>query len=210
MKTTLVTLVALAALSFLALSDARAESLVDGDAEAGQARSITCAACHGPEGNSANPLWPNLAGQHAKYIVGQLKAFKEGQRADALMTSQAMLLSDADMANLAVYYESLTPAVQTAADASLVSRGEALYRGGSKENGLAACMSCHGPSGKGNPATQYPALGGQHATYTEKTLKDYASGARKSVAGNDAMNEIAQKLSDEDIRALAAYLQGLH
>ncbi len=210
MKTTLTTLVALAALSFLALPGAQAESLVDGDAEAGQARSITCAACHGPEGNSANPLWPNLAGQHASYTVSQLKAFKEGQRVNALMTSQAMLLSDADMANLAVYYEALTPAVQTAADASLVNRGEALYRGGSEENGVAACMSCHGPSGKGNPATQYPALGGQHAAYTEKTLKDYASGERKSVVGNNAMNEIAEKLSDEDIRALAAYLQGLH
>ena len=210
MKTTLATLVALAALSFLALPAADAQSLVDGDAEAGQSRAITCAACHGPEGNSANPLWPNLAGQHARYTVSQLKAFKEGQRVNALMSSQAMLLSDADMANLAVYYESLTPAVQTAADASLVNRGEALYRGGSKDNGVAACMSCHGPSGKGNPATQYPALGGQHAAYTEKTLKDYASGERKSVAGNNAMNEIAQKLSDEDIKALAAYLQGLH
>jgi len=210
MKTTLATFVALSALSFLGLQGAQAESLVDGDAEAGQSRSITCAACHGPEGNSANPLWPNLAGQHAAYIVSQLKAFKDGQRVDALMTSQAMLLSDADMANLAVYYEALTPAVQTAADASLVNRGEALYRGGNNESGVAACMSCHGPSGKGNPATQYPALGGQHATYTEKTLKDYASGARKSVVGNNAMNEIAEKLSDEDIKALAAYLQGLH
>lgn len=191
-------------------SNAAAESLVDGDAEAGQARSITCAACHGPEGNSANPLWPNLAGQHAKYIVAQLNAFKEGQRADALMTSQAMLLSDTDMANLAVYYEGLTPAVQTVADPSLVARGEALYRGGSADSGVAACIACHGPRGKGNPAAQYPSISGQHAAYTEKTLKDYASGARQSVAGNNVMNELSQKLGDEDIKALAAYVQGLH
>ena len=191
-------------------SQAGAESLIDGDAEVGKTRSITCAACHGPEGNSANPLWPNLAGQHAKYTVAQLKAFKEGQRANALMTSQAMLLSDADMANLAVYYEGLTPAVQTVADASLVARGEALYRGGSAENGVAACIACHGPRGKGNPAAQYPSISGQHAAYTEKTLKDYASGERQSVAGNNVMNELSAKLSDEDIKALASYVQGLH
>ncbi|MEM8817625.1 MAG: c-type cytochrome, partial [Pseudomonadota bacterium] len=171
---------------------------------------ITCAACHGPEGNSANPLWPNLAGQHAAYLASQLQAFKDSKRVNALMSSQAMLLSEQDMANLAVYYEGMTPAVQAAADADLVARGEALYRGGNKETGIAACMACHGPSGKGNPATQYPALGGQHAAYTEKTLQDYASGERKSVAGNNAMNEIAAKLSDEEIKALASYLQGLH
>ena len=186
-----------------------AESLVDGDPETGEARAITCAACHGPEGNSANPLWPNLAGQHAKYTVAQLRAFKEGQRADALMTSQAMLLSDTDMANLAVYYEGLTPAVQTVSDPSLVDRGEALYRGGSAENGVAACIACHGPRGKGNPAAQYPSVSGQHAAYTDKTLRDYASGERQSVAGNNVMNELAARLGDDDIKALAAYIQGL-
>ncbi|MEO1244811.1 MAG: c-type cytochrome [Pseudomonadota bacterium] len=209
MKTTLGSLLTLSAL-LLALTAANAESLVEGDAEAGKAKSITCAACHGPEGNSANPLWPNLAGQHAAYLASQLQAFKDSKRVNALMSSQAMLLSEQDMANLAVYYEGMTPAVQAAADADLVARGEALYRGGNKETGIAACMACHGPSGKGNPATQYPALGGQHAAYTEKTLQDYASGERKSVAGNNAMNEIAAKLSDEEIKALAAYLQGLH
>lgn len=190
-------------------SHAGAESLVEADPEAGKARSITCAACHGPEGNSVNPLWPNLAGQHAKYIAAQLKAFKEGQRADALMTSQAMLLSETDMANLAVYYEGLTPAVQTVSDPGLVARGEALYRAGSAETGVAACIACHGPRGKGNPAAQYPSVSGQHAAYTEKTLRDYASGERQSVAGNNVMNELAAKLSDEDIKAVAAYVQGL-
>ncbi len=194
----------------LASNAAVAESLVDGDPEAGKARAITCAACHGPEGNSANPLWPNIAGQHAKYTVAQLGAFKEGKRVNNLMTAQAMLLSDADMANLAVYYEGLTPAVQTVADPSLVARGEALYRGGSADNGVAACIACHGPRGKGNPASQYPSISGQHAAYTEKTLRDYASGERQSVAGNNVMNELAARLGDEDIRALAAYVQGLH
>jgi cytochrome c553 len=189
---------------------ASAQSLVDGDADAGKAKSITCAACHGAEGNSANPLWPNLAGQHAKYIVNQLGAFKEGKRVNALMSSQAMLLSADDMANLAVYYEGLERATQTVADPDLVDKGEALYRAGNAETGVAACIACHGPKGVGNAAAQYPSLSGQHAAYTEKTLKDYRSGERKSVAGNNAMNEIAAKLTDDEIKALASYVQGLH
>ncbi len=209
MNTKLIHLAALA-LCTLPLAAADADSLVDGSAEAGQARSITCAACHGPEGNSANPLWPNIAGQHASYIMNQLRAFKEGKRVNALMSSQAMLLSDEDMANLAVFYEGKARAVQTVADPDLVSRGEALYRAGIAETGVSACIACHGPKGVGNPAAQYPVLGGQHAAYTDKTLKDYRSGERQSVAGANAMNEIAAKLTDDDIEALASYLQGLH
>jgi cytochrome c553 len=208
MKTTFATLAALA-ISIVAPA-ASAQSLVDGDADAGKAKSITCAACHGAEGNSANPLWPNLAGQHAKYIVNQLGAFKEGKRVNALMSSQAMLLSEDDMANLAVYYESLERASQTVADPDLVDKGQALYRAGNAETGVAACIACHGPKGVGNAAAQYPSLSGQHAAYTEKTLKDYRSGERKSVAGNNAMNEIAAKLTDDEIKALASYVQGLH
>jgi len=208
MKTTFATLAALA-ISVVAPA-ASAQSLVDGDADAGKAKSITCAACHGAEGNSANPLWPNLAGQHAKYIVNQLGAFKEGKRVNALMSSQAMLLSEDDMANLAVYYESLERATQTVADPDLVDKGEALYRAGNAETGVAACIACHGPKGVGNAAAQYPSLSGQHAAYTEKTLKDYRSGERTSVAGNNAMNMIAAKLTDDEIKALASYVQGLH
>ena len=208
MKTTFATLAALA-ISIVAPA-ASAQSLVDGEADAGKAKSITCAACHGAEGNSANPLWPNLAGQHAKYIVNQLGAFKEGKRVNALMSSQAMLLSEDDMANLAVYYEGLEGATQTVADPDLVDKGEALYRAGNAETGVAACIACHGPKGVGNAAAQYPSLSGQHAAYTEKTLKDYRSGERKSVAGNNAMNEIAAKLTDDEIKALASYVQGLH
>ena len=208
--TTKVTHLAALAIILLPVAATRAQSLVDGDADAGQTSSITCAACHGPEGNSANPLWPNSAGQHASYIMNQLSAFKEGKRANPLMSSQAMLLGDEDMANLAVFYEGKARAVQTVADPALVERGEALYRAGIAETGVAACLACHGPKGVGNPAAQYPALSGQHAAYTEKTLKDYRSGERQSVAGNNVMNEIAAKLTDDDIKALASYLQGLH
>lgn len=190
-------------------SPIHAESLVDGSVDAGKARALTCAACHGPEGNSASPLWPNIAGQNAPYLLAQLKAFKDGTRNDPLMSSQAMMLSAEDMANLAVYYESLPAAAQSVADASKVDRGAALYRGGNKNNEVSACLACHGPSGRGNPAAKYPALNGQHAAYTAKQLNDYASGARVTDGKTRIMRDIAANLKKEDIAALSSYIQGL-
>ena len=193
----------------LAAAQAHASSLVDGSAEAGKAKSITCTACHGPEGNSVNPLWPNNAGQAAPYIVAQLQAFKAGLRKDPLMAPQAMALSDEDMRDLAVYFESLPAAVQAVAKPTSVNRGEALYRGGDADKGVPACLACHGPTGRGNAAAKYPALQGQHAAYTAKTLRDYASGARESVDKTHIMRDIASRLSNEDIEAVASYVQGL-
>ena len=112
----------------VAVLTARAESLVDGSVEAGEAKAITCTACHGAEGNSVNPAWPNIAGQHASYLVAQLQAFKSGERNDPLMTSQAMLLSDQDMRDLAVYFESLPAPAMAVAEPGTVKKAEALYR----------------------------------------------------------------------------------
>lgn len=202
-------LISVLAASALAASHARGESLVAGDAEIGKARAVTCSACHGAAGISVTALWPNIAGQGAKYIVAQLEAFKKGARQNALMSSQAMLLSDEDMRNLAVYYESLPMAAQAVADPDLVSRAEALYRGGNAEKGVPACIACHGPTGRGNPAAAYPALNGQHSAYTAKTLHDYAAGARKSDGVTQIMRSIAERLNQADIEALASYMQGL-
>jgi cytochrome c553 len=193
----------------LAAPTIQAESLIDGSIEAGKTRALTCTACHGAEGNSSNPMWPNIAGQNAPYILAQLQAFKNGSRNDPLMSSQAMMLSDEDMANLAVYFESLPAAAQTIADVGLLSRGEALYRGGNKANEASACLACHGPTGRGNPAAKYPALQGQHATYTAKQLNDYASGARTSDGKTRMMRDIAANLDKDDIAALSSYIQGL-
>lgn len=193
----------------LAALQVQAESLIDGSAEDGKTKAVTCAACHGADGISVNPLWPNLAGQGASYLVAQLKAFKEGTRENPLMTSQAMMLSEQDMADLAVYFEGLPAPVQAVADPDLVAKGEALYRGGDVTNQVAACIACHGPTGTGNPAAAYPALKGQHAAYTAKQLKDYASGDRVSDGKTRIMREIAGKLSADEIDALASYVQGL-
>jgi cytochrome c553 len=193
----------------LAAPTIQAESLIDGSIEAGKTRALTCTACHGAEGNSSNPMWPNIAGQNAPYILAQLQAFKNGSRNDPLMSSQAMMLSDEDMANLAVYFESLPAAAQSIADVGLLSRGEALYRGGNKANEASACLACHGPTGRGNPAAKYPALQGQHATYTAKQLNDFASGARTSDGKTRMMRDIAANLDKDDIAALSSYIQGL-
>lgn len=200
----------------LAAGPALAESLVEGSIEAGKEKAATCSACHGAEGISFNPLWPNIAGQSATYIVEQVTAFRDGasdpetaKRYDPLMSPQSMSLSDEDIRDLAVYFESLPAAAQAVADASTLSRAEKLYRGGDVENGTAACLACHGPTGRGNPAASYPALHGQHAVYTAKQLNDYANGTRTSDGVTRVMRDIAARLSQEDIDALASYVQGL-
>jgi len=202
---------AMAAMTGMALiaSQVQAESLVDGSADAGKAKALTCTACHGPEGNSSSALWPNIAGQSAPYLLAQLEAFKDGSRVDPLMTSQAMLVSEQDMADLAVYFESLPAAAQSVKDAATVDRGESLYRGGNADAGVPACLGCHGPSGRGNPAALYPALRGQHADYTAKQLNDYADGTRETDGKTRMMRDIAGRLSKEDIAALSSYVQGL-
>jgi cytochrome c553 len=210
-----ITIARLFVLITLVSLQANASSLVDGDAAEGKNKAVTCSACHGAEGNSVNPTWPNIAGQNAKYLVAQLKAFQPGEngepalRSDPLMTSMAAPLSDQDIRDLAVYFEGLPAAVNSVASDATVARAEALYRGGNEENKASACLACHGPTGRGNPAATYPALNGQHATYTAKQLRDYASGARQSDGKTRIMRDIASRLSNEDIEAIASYLQGL-
>ncbi len=125
------------------------------------------------------------------------------------MSGQAMMLTEVDMANLAVYFESLPAAAQSVADEKLLNRGEALYRGGNLEEEAAACMACHGPTGRGNPAAKYPALKGQHAAYTTKQLNDYANATRITDGKTRIMRDIAANLDEKDIAALSSYIQGL-
>ena len=182
-------------------------ALAEGSAEAGQTKSTPCVACHGVGGNSANPEWPKLAGQHPEYIVKQLKAFKSGARQNPLMTPQAQPLSEADMNDLAAYFSTQT-VVGGEADSSKVALGQRLFRSGDPEKGIAACGSCHGPAGHGNPTALYPAIGGQHATYVEAQLKNYRSAARQTDQ-NQMMRGVAKSLTDDEIAAVAAYVQGL-
>jgi cytochrome c553 len=158
-------------------------------------------------GSSVNPEWPNLAGQHESYIAAQLALFKQGVRDNALMMPMALGLAEQDMLDLGAHYASQAPA-GLEADPSNWEAGEKLYRGGDADRGIPACIACHGPQGKGNAPARYPALRAQHAVYTVSQLKAYAEGRRRT-AENDIMQVISAKLTEEEIRALASYVQGL-
>jgi cytochrome c553 len=201
--------VVLAAGTFIVGSAALGNPLVEGSAEAGKTKAVTCAACHGPDGNSANPQWPSIAGQNAPYIVKQLQAYKDGTRSNVLMSGQAAALSDEDMRDLAVFYTEQAIAPRTVANEEMLDKGERLYRGGDAESNVAACTACHGPTGRGNPAAAYPLLKGQHATYTAAQLRAYADGQRKSDGPTRIMRQIAARMRTDDIEALASYIQGL-
>lgn len=179
-----------------------------GNVEAGQAKSATCMACHGMDGNSANPEWPHLAGQHATYVVKQLKHFKAGEGNNPLMTPMAMILSDQDMEDLAAYFSSQTPRPAGETEPSKLKLGERVYRAGNAANGVPACAGCHGPAGAGIPGAAYPRVGGQHGTYAAIQLRAYKSGAR-ATDPNSMMRMVAGKLSEEEIDAVSSYLQGL-
>jgi cytochrome c553 len=196
-----------ATLSLVAALGCGAPALAVGSAEAGQAKSATCMACHGADGNSVNPEWPNLAGQHSSYIEKQLRHFKAGERQNTLMSPMAMILSDEDIADLAAYFSAQTVRGGET-DPSKLTLGQRLYRGGDPAKGLVACAGCHGPTGRGNPLAAYPSLHGQHAVYTALQLRAYRSGERKT-SPNQIMQNVASLLSDEDIEALASYVQGL-
>jgi len=195
--------------------------------DAAQTAQTVCAACHGPDGNSFNGDWPKLAGQHPSYVAAQLASFRchaqQGKDCGlanrrysdpdripangALMIGQAAALSDADIAALADYYagQTVKPGV---ASAALATKGEKLYRGGNAQSAVPACIACHGPNGRGNAAARFPAVGGQHAAYLETQLKAYRDGSRRGDQ-NQMMRNLASNLTDDEIRAVASYLQGL-
>jgi cytochrome c553 len=194
-------------------------SLAAGSAEAGATKSATCVACHGANGNSTNEQWPSLAGQNAVYVKTQLKRWHDKTRLDSLnlMPAQAAALSDQDMDDLAAYFSTQTP-TGLEADPSFWQAGQQLYRGGDKARNIPACIACHGPIGRGNPAAGYPALRAQHAVYTIKQLTDYAADQRytRSDKGEsnggpyaEIMHTVAGKLTQQDIRNLASYVQGI-
>ncbi len=178
-----------------------------GDAAAGKTKAHVCAACHGADGNSVNPEWPKLASQLPAYIVTQLQGFKQGLRQNPLMAPIAQALSQQDMLDLAAYFASQELKLTGATDAGLAKQGERLYRGGNAHSQIAACMGCHGPSGRGIPP-RFPRLSGQHAAYTKQQLLAFKAGKR--VSDGDIMTSIAFRMSEQEINAVAQYISGLH
>ncbi len=194
-------------IGFLVLFGATAVHAAGGDPEAGAAKSAICMACHGADGNSPSPEWPSLAGQGADYMAAQLALFRQGVRDNALMMPMAALLSEQDSLDVSAHFARQAPAPREA-DPALAASGERLYRGGDPERGLPACIACHGPQGLGIGPARYPALRAQHSVYSYNQLKAYAAGTRRP-QGNDIMQVIAAKLTDNEMQALASYTQGL-
>lgn len=203
--------------ALISLGFAQTPAVAAGDAAAGKAKATACAACHGPQGASSAPNFPNLAGIGEKYLLKQLRDIQSGQRQVPEMTGQLDALSDQDLADLAAYYAS-QPRHWAGAkeDPDSLALGEKIYRAGNPETGVAACTGCHSPVGNGNAPAGYPALGGQHADYIAKQLHAFRDGAHdKSWPGartnddNAVMRGVAARMNDQEIAAVANYIAGL-
>lgn len=181
--------------------------LVDG-ADAGKGKQLAqgCAGCHGAAGVSALPINPHTAGQDAAYTYKQLRDYKDGTRANPIMSGLAAGLSDQDMADIAAFYAEQSPAPPSGAGSDAAKE---LVTYGDGERLIPACSSCHGAKGEGNPRSKgMPVLAGQGADYLKQTMQAYRSGAR----ANDVysvMRSVAKDLTDEEIAALASYYAAL-
>jgi cytochrome c553 len=180
-----------------------------GDPNVGKELAAQCASCHGADGNSLNPEWPKLAGQHADYLVKQLQYFEAGERENVTMKPMASVLDARGREDVAAFYATQKVSLGKA-DPELVELGQRIYRSGNPESGVAPCMGCHGPNGAGNPAALYPALRGQHAKYIENQMHGFAEGRRVNENAKKMMQILATRMTNREIRAVASYIQGLH
>lgn len=195
MRTLALLLLAAGSLPSAALADAASAK----DA-AGKDKAAVCAACHGADGNSVNPLWPNLAGQNARYIYLQLRDFKEGRRKDPLMSAMAANLSRDDMLELAAYFSAQKAVGSTyKVDGSKVTEGKKIA-----DNAL--CTMCH--LGAFSGQNEVPRVAGQHYEYIVKQLTNFRARQRTNDAGS--MTAYTQGLTDEQIDALAQYITNLY
>ena len=202
----LLTAAVLAAPVFSAFAAGDAPKVAKPDLVKGEASyTAVCAACHGADGNSAIAVNPTLAQQHPEYLGKQLQEFKSGKRNNAVMKGFATMLTDEDMKNIAYWVASKPAKAGFAKDKDLVTLGERIYRGGIADRNIAACAGCHSPNGAGIPA-QYPRLSGQHADYTVAQLNTFRDGSR---ANSQQMTQVAAKLNDKEIKAVADYIAGL-
>lgn len=167
----------------------------------------TCAACHGVNGVSNNPEWPNLAGQHASYLMKQLQDYKANKtRSDPTMSAFVITLSAQDIEDIAKYYSSLQRAKSENAPQN-ASKGRAIYMRGDLKKHITACIACHGPDGSGNSQAGFPLLAGQNVNYTVSQLKAFKEKRRHNDL-NSIMHDISKRMTVEDMRAVAEYIRG--
>ncbi|MFT5756027.1 MAG: cytochrome c553 [Alteromonadaceae bacterium] len=196
----------------LGLGAINTAAALEGNAEAGKAKSVMCGACHGADGNSLVPMYPKLAGQSAIYIAKQLAEFKAGVmsggkegRIDPVMGGMTMALSEQDMMDLGAYYQAQT---STAGNGSADALGKSLYLSGDAERGITACIACHSFDGHGMPSAGFPAVASQNVDYLKGQLSKFRDGSRAN-DNNAMMRNIAIKLEDADIAALTQYMSSL-
>ena len=193
------------ALSLLMLISITANTYAAGHPPAGRTKSESCQGCHGEDGNSVSPDWPNLASQNAKYLRKQLYDFQSGSRKDPTMSSMVIGLSKTDIADIAAYFSTLVVRVEMATDSDA---GKKIYLGGNQYNKVPACAGCHGPNAVGNGPGAIPGLAGQKADYTVKALRDFKSETRANDS-NSIMRSIAAKMTEKEINAVATFLAGI-
>lgn len=170
-----------------------------------------CASCHNIDGNSTVPAWPSLAGQSPKYLMEQmiaLKAGAKGLRPEPVMEGILAPLSNEELSELAQYFANQKVVVGATPEA-FVTLGEQIYRGGNLKTGVPACAACHDARGAGNALAGFPALSGQQPDYVIQQLKNFRTGLRKNDP-NNIMQDIAARMSEEEIKAVANYVHGLH
>lgn len=211
----------LSALLLLVAAPVFAGNVLAGDAEAGKAKTAMCAGCHAADGNSPLAANPKLNGQHEKYLAKQLADFKSGKRPSPVMAGMVAALSEQDMANIGAFFAAQATEVVQAPEVSAedLAIGERIYRAGNEDTKVAACIGCHGPKGNGNAAAGWPTLAGQHAAYTQAQLEAFRLAAqypedeskgRRNDGDGKMMRAVAANMSDREIRAVAAYIQGLY
>ncbi|WP_339884703.1 c-type cytochrome [Vreelandella maris] len=190
---------------------AQTDYQADADASAGQEMSQVCAACHGQQGISPSGAFPNLAGQQMSYLAKQIMDIRDGERVVPQMAGIVDDYSDQDAWDAAAYFaeQDANLGQTNDEDAELLARGEEIYRAGDMAKGIPACSACHTPTGVGIGSAVYPGLSGQHAQYTVSTLQAFASGDRTNDP-NNIMGDIASKMSDRDMEAVANYVLGLN
>jgi cytochrome c553 len=182
-----------------------------GDPAAGKDKSAVCHGCHGENGMSVAPNFPNLAGQFSGYIKKQVRDFQAGKRNDDTMSAMAATVTEAqDLEDIAAYFMSQKQMKGAATKGSKADKGKQLYTDGNLEKGVYGCKNCHGEGGKGKSPDNhlFPVIGGQNKEYLVKQLQDLKAGRRNNDPAG-MMGDIAKGLSDDDIEAVAEYVSGL-
>ena len=165
----------------------------------------SCSVCHGADGESASPAFPRLAGQHGGYIERQLRDYKSGKRKSRAMSAIIEDVSEADFKSLGAYFQSRSTHTHPIEDAELAQVGRFVYMRGNPYSGVPACSACHGDNGHGTAAL--PRLAGQHTRYVERQLQAFDK--RERTNDNAVMHAVASKLTELELRAVAAYVAGL-